>query len=138
VNNYQNKTLPSYNMPYLRYVSQDAQTVMPEDVSVVNSRSVYILMFSNLIFIMSSVCLWFLRVLLYSSTCALNLDVVQQKRQKTPQESCSNHDRTTCSNPEQRWVAHIPDARSPWRLIFVYWCLIFEDPWYGSCFMSPF
>jgi hypothetical protein len=83
VNNYQTKSFLSYNISYLRYVSQDAQTAMPEDISAVNSRSIYIRMFSNLIFLMSSVSLWFLRVLWYSSTCTPNVDVVQQKRQKT-------------------------------------------------------
>ena len=34
--------------------------------------------------------------------------------------------------------AQIPGAKSPWRLHFVRWCLIFVDPQYGTCFMSPF
>jgi hypothetical protein len=33
--------------------------------------------------------------------------------------------------------AQIPDARSPWWLNFVQWCLIFVGPQYGTCFMSP-
>jgi len=32
---------------------------------------------------------------------------------------------------------HILGARSPRRLNFVPWCLIFVDPQYGTCFMSP-
>jgi hypothetical protein len=63
VNNYQTKSSLSYNIPYLRYVSQDARTAMPEHISAVNSRSIYIRMFSNLILLMSSVSLWFLSVL---------------------------------------------------------------------------
>jgi len=65
MNNYQTKPLPSYNMRFLRYVRQSVQTAIPEDVSAVKSRSVY---YSNLIFLKSSVFLWFLRVLLFSFT----------------------------------------------------------------------
>jgi hypothetical protein len=43
---------------------------------------------------------------------------------------------------EQSWSAsqcrspRIPAARSPGRLNFVRWCLIFVGPQYGTCFMS--
>ena len=41
---------------------------------------------------------------------------------------------------EYRWPggAQIPVATSPWRLNFVQWHLIFVDPRYVICFLSPF
>jgi len=35
-------------------------------------------------------------------------------------------------------VTQIPGARSPWRLIFVLWRLMFVGPNYVTCFMSSF
>jgi len=34
--------------------------------------------------------------------------------------------------------AQIPGDRSPWRLNFVWWFLVFVNAKYGTCFMSQF
>jgi hypothetical protein len=34
-------------------------------------------------------------------------------------------------------LAQIPGARLPMQLNFMLWCIIFLDPQYGTCFISP-
>ena len=58
--------------------------------------------------------------------------------------ACYPYFRCSLLQKKMKWLtqklqdrAQIPNVRSPWWWNFVQWCLVFVDPQYGTCFVSP-